>query len=194
MKECFIQYPDFVEQVLQLPPEEIGVKILQMAALRMYEAGELSIERAAAVAGVTQDEFSHICACASVAVPVPSAHALVDEAQSTAVLLRASDKPLWANGRKMDNGVVPLVEGLLNTSPRAVIPAVLQHPEALEVIELLQCQAWHALLEEPTTLQILAHLVVEGLVSVEKCRLVITPVGTYHIQNLISTKYAQFLE
>jgi uncharacterized protein UPF0175 len=194
MKEHSIQYPDFVEQILQLPPEEIGAKILQMAALRMYEAGELSIERAAAVAGLTQDEFSHICACAAVAITVPSPHALVDKTQSTAALLRASDKPLWENGRKRDNGVVPLVEGLLNTASRAAIPAVLQHPAALEVIELLQCQAWQALLEEPTTLQILAHLVVEGLVSVEECRLVITPVGTYHIQNLISTKYARFLE
>jgi len=193
MKECFIQYPDFVEQQFHLPPEAIGEKILQMAALKMYEVGDLSIEQAAVVAGVTQEEFSQICACAAVFTGSRSTPAAGDEVRSNTTLVRAPKKLSWENGRRLNNSCDRPLEGIY-VSSEAGIPAILQHPATLEVIELLECQAWQALLEEPTAFQILAHLVVEGLVSVEESRLVITPIGTQHIQNLISTKYAQFLE
>lgn len=47
MKEVLLSYPDDLEQVVHLTPEELAVHIRLMAALKMFELGKLSSGKAA---------------------------------------------------------------------------------------------------------------------------------------------------
>ena len=61
MKELMLPYPDDLEQVVQLTPEELAAQVRLMAALKMFELGKLSSGKAAELAGLTRVEFFEAC-------------------------------------------------------------------------------------------------------------------------------------
>ena len=61
MKELTLPYPDDLEQVVQLTPEELAAQVRLMAALKMFELGKLSSGKAAELAGLTRVEFLDAC-------------------------------------------------------------------------------------------------------------------------------------
>ena len=68
MRELRLSYPDDLEQVVNLTPEEMTAQVLLMAALKMFELGKLSSGKAAELAGMSRAEF--IEACGRYRVPV----------------------------------------------------------------------------------------------------------------------------
>lgn len=61
MKALTLEYPEEVEQAVRLPPEELAARIRLMAALKMFELGELSSGQAAALAGLSRADFLEAC-------------------------------------------------------------------------------------------------------------------------------------
>ncbi len=68
MRELRLSYPDDLEQVVNLTPEEMTAQVLLMAALKMFELGKLSSGKAAELAGMSRVEF--LDACGRYRVPV----------------------------------------------------------------------------------------------------------------------------
>jgi len=68
MRELRLSYPDDLEQVVKLTPEEMTAQVLLMAALKMFELGKLSSGKAAELAGLSRIEF--IEACGRYRVPI----------------------------------------------------------------------------------------------------------------------------
>ena len=61
MKGVTINYPDELELAVQATPEELAEQIRLMAALKMFDLGKLSSEKAADLAGMTRAEFLEMC-------------------------------------------------------------------------------------------------------------------------------------
>lgn len=82
MKEMTLTYPDDLEQAVQLTAEEMPAQIRLMAALKMFELGQLSSGKAAELAGMSRVEFLEICGHYHVSVFNYSAEELEAEIQS----------------------------------------------------------------------------------------------------------------
>lgn len=61
MRELKLNYPDDLEQAVNLTPEEMTAQVLLMAALKMFELGKLSSGKAAELAGISRVEFLEAC-------------------------------------------------------------------------------------------------------------------------------------
>jgi predicted HTH domain antitoxin len=61
MRELRLNYPDDLEQAVNLTPEEMTAQLLLMAALKMFELGKLSSGKAAELAGLSRVEFLEAC-------------------------------------------------------------------------------------------------------------------------------------
>jgi predicted HTH domain antitoxin len=61
MRELRLNYPDDLEQAVNLTPEEMTAQVLLMAALKMFELGKLSSGKAAELAGLSRVEFLEAC-------------------------------------------------------------------------------------------------------------------------------------
>lgn len=61
MRQITLEYPDDLELAVQTTPEELGVQIRLMAALKMFELGKLSSGKAAELAGLSRVEFFEMC-------------------------------------------------------------------------------------------------------------------------------------
>ena len=61
MRELRLNYPDELEQAVNLTPEEMAAQVLLMAALKMFELGKLSSGKAAELAGISRVEFLEAC-------------------------------------------------------------------------------------------------------------------------------------
>jgi predicted HTH domain antitoxin len=79
MAQVVVTYPDEFELAVQTTREEMDAQIRLMAALKMFELGKLSLDKAAELAGLSQEEFSK--ACALYHVPVPNCASDESEAE-----------------------------------------------------------------------------------------------------------------
>ena len=61
MQTLTLNYPDDLEQAVNLTPQELESQIRLMAALKMLELGKLSSGKAAKLAGLSRVEFLEIC-------------------------------------------------------------------------------------------------------------------------------------
>jgi predicted HTH domain antitoxin len=61
MRKMTLEYPDDLESAVLLTPEELGMQIRLMAALKMFESGKLSSGKAAELAGLSRLEFFESC-------------------------------------------------------------------------------------------------------------------------------------
>lgn len=192
MKELRLPYPSFLDQTFHLTPERMAAHIMLMAALKMYEVGELSFGDAAAVAQLPHAEF--LAACRRYRVSVTAA-----EVDTPLKGLTLSDRLSAVSADKPPHGLGGEPEGgqsspLPAVTPADRIPPLLWHPEALELIELLESQELEVVLEKPAMLQLFAGLVAEGVVAVEEGRLIVTPMGERQIEHLVHLEYARWLE
>jgi predicted HTH domain antitoxin len=61
MPELILSYPDDLAQDIRVPPERLAAHIGLMAALKMFELGEISSGRAAELAGLSRVDFLEAC-------------------------------------------------------------------------------------------------------------------------------------
>lgn len=61
MNVVTLEYPDDLEQAVQLTPPELAARIQLMAALKMFELGHLSSSHAATLAGMSRPDFLEAC-------------------------------------------------------------------------------------------------------------------------------------
>ena len=61
MKQLTLEYPDDLEQAVQVTPEELKTQLRLMAALKMFELGKISSGKAAELAGLSRVEFFEMC-------------------------------------------------------------------------------------------------------------------------------------
>ena len=61
MQTLTLNYPDDLEQAVNLTPQELESQIRLMAALKMFELGKLSSGKAAKLAGLSRVEFLEMC-------------------------------------------------------------------------------------------------------------------------------------
>jgi predicted HTH domain antitoxin len=61
MKQLLVDYPEDLPEAIQLTPVETAAQIRLMAALKMFELGELSSGKAAELAGLSRVEFLEAC-------------------------------------------------------------------------------------------------------------------------------------
>jgi predicted HTH domain antitoxin len=61
MQELVLSFPDDLAQAIPVPPEQLAAHIGLMAALKMFELGEISSGRAAELAGMSRVEFLEAC-------------------------------------------------------------------------------------------------------------------------------------
>jgi predicted HTH domain antitoxin len=61
MKELTLTYPNDLAQAVQLTTEELSAQLLLMAALKMFELGKLSSDKAAELARLSRVEFFEAC-------------------------------------------------------------------------------------------------------------------------------------
>jgi hypothetical protein len=62
MQKLVLHLPDDLARVLPVPPEQLAAHIGLMAAMKMFEIGEISSGRAAELAGMSRVEFLETCA------------------------------------------------------------------------------------------------------------------------------------
>lgn len=61
MKQLTVEFPDEMGGAVQLSDEQLASHIKLMAALKMFEVGELSSGKASELAGVSRVEFIEAC-------------------------------------------------------------------------------------------------------------------------------------
>ena len=61
MAQIVVNYPDDLEKAVRLSKEEMAAHLRLMAALKMFELGELSSGKAAELAGLSRVEFLEAC-------------------------------------------------------------------------------------------------------------------------------------
>jgi predicted HTH domain antitoxin len=61
MAQIVVEYPDDLEKAFQLTKEEMAAHLRLMAALKMFELGEISSGKAAELAGISRLEFFEVC-------------------------------------------------------------------------------------------------------------------------------------
>ncbi|MDW8326685.1 MAG: UPF0175 family protein [Anaerolineales bacterium] len=61
MSHLTLDVPPGFEQAIRLTPEEFGMQVRLMAALKMFELGKLSSGKAAQLAGMSRVEFLETC-------------------------------------------------------------------------------------------------------------------------------------
>jgi Uncharacterised protein family (UPF0175). len=61
MRTVTLRYPEELASAVQTTPEELDAQIRLMAALKMFELGELSSGKAAELAGLSRAEFLEMC-------------------------------------------------------------------------------------------------------------------------------------
>ncbi len=61
MATMIMQYPDEIEKLISRTPKEFEAQIRFMAAVKMYELGKLSFEKASELAGLELTEFYELC-------------------------------------------------------------------------------------------------------------------------------------
>ncbi len=82
MKQLTVEYPDDMEQVVNLSEPQLVAHIKLMATLKMFELGELSSGKAAEFADISRVEFIDACGRYGVSMYDTSTNSLIRELQS----------------------------------------------------------------------------------------------------------------
>jgi predicted HTH domain antitoxin len=61
MAQLVVNYPDDLEKAVQMTKDELAAHLRLMAALKMFELGEISSGKAAELAGIPRVEFLEAC-------------------------------------------------------------------------------------------------------------------------------------
>ena len=92
MKRLVLDYPDDLAEAVNLTPEEVPNHLSLMAALKMFELGQLSSGKAAELAGLSRVEFLEACGRYSVSVFNYSDDELQAELEADLAAIKSNQK------------------------------------------------------------------------------------------------------